>query len=167
MWKIVFIRLYDFLIDPGYLYKFQSSFRPGDSTVNQLAYLVHQVYLALDTGKEVRLVFLDILSKAFDKVWHDGLICKLESLCFCNPLLNWLRSYLGNTKQQVLLEGGSSGWKSIDSGIPQGSVLGPLLFLFTLMIWLIISPLCRSSMQTIQHFWKLLMIRYFLRAFRI
>ena len=87
--KIVFFRLYDFLADMGYLYKFQSGFRPGDSTVNQLTYIVHQIYLALDSGKEVRLVFLDI-SKAFDKVWHDGLICKLESLGVCNPLLHEL-----------------------------------------------------------------------------
>lgn len=120
--KIVFIRLYDFLTDIGYLYKFQSGFRPGDSTVNQLTYLVHQIYSALDSGKEVRLAFLDI-SKAFDKVWHDGLICKLESLGVCNPLLNWLRSYLGNRKQRVVLEGSTSGWRSIDSGVPQGSVL--------------------------------------------
>jgi hypothetical protein len=58
--NIVFICLYDFLTDIGYLYKFQSGFGPGDFTVNQLTYLVHQIYLALDSGKEVRLVFLDI-----------------------------------------------------------------------------------------------------------
>ena len=82
--KIVFVRLYNFLIDIGYLYKFQSSFRPGYSTVSQLSYLVHQIYLELDSGKEVRVVFLDI-SKAFDRVWHAGLICKWEVLGVCNP----------------------------------------------------------------------------------
>ena len=55
--NIVFVRLYNFVIDIRYLYKFQSGFRPGDSTVNQLSYSVHQIYLALDSGKEVRVVF--------------------------------------------------------------------------------------------------------------
>ena len=99
-----------------------------DSTVNQLSYLVHQMYLALDSGKEVRVVFLDI-SKAFDRVWHAGLICKLEVLGVCNPLLNWIRSYLAHRRQRVVLEGQSSSWKGIGSEVPQGSVLGPLLFL--------------------------------------
>jgi hypothetical protein len=58
---------------------FQSGFRPGDSKVNQLVFIIHKIYEALEQGKEVRMVFLDI-SKAFDKVWHKGLLRKLESL---------------------------------------------------------------------------------------
>ena len=73
--KVVFVRLYNFLLEIGYLYKLQSGFRPGDSTVNQLLYFVHQIYCAFEAGKEVRMVFLDI-SKAFDKVWHAGLLKK-------------------------------------------------------------------------------------------
>lgn len=84
--KFVLIRLYNFLASIGYLHKFESGFRPGDSTVNQLTYLVHKIYLALDSGKEVRLVFLDI-TKAFDRVWHEGL-SKLESLGVRKRLLN-------------------------------------------------------------------------------
>jgi len=56
----------------GFLYKFQSGFRPGYSTINQLIFHVHKIYEALEGGKEVRVVFLDI-SKAFDKVWPAGL----------------------------------------------------------------------------------------------
>ena len=65
--KIVFTRLYTFLLEIEYLNPLQSGFRPGDSTVNQLVYLVHKIYDAFEKGKEVRMVFLDI-SKAFDKV---------------------------------------------------------------------------------------------------
>ncbi|CAB4010992.1 Hypothetical predicted protein, partial [Paramuricea clavata] len=64
--KIVFTRLYEFLLDIRFLNDFQSGFRPGDSTVNQLTYIVHKIYEALEMGKEVRMVFLDF-SKAFDK----------------------------------------------------------------------------------------------------
>ena len=65
--KIVFTRLYTFLLEIEYLNPLQSGFRPGDSTVNQLVYLVHKIYDAFEKGKEIRMVFLDI-SKAFDKV---------------------------------------------------------------------------------------------------
>jgi len=70
--KVVFCHLYKFLLDIGFLNKLQSGFRPGDSTVSQLVYLVHQIYEALDLGKDVRMLFL--LSKAFDRVWHKGLV---------------------------------------------------------------------------------------------
>ena len=126
--KIVFKNLYDFLINVGFLNKFQSGFRPGDGTINQLSYIIHTIYQALDMGKEIRMVFLG-LSKAFDKVWHKGLIHKLENLGVRDPLLSWFRTYLSNRIQRVTIEGHCSPWLHIESGVPQGSVLGPLLFL--------------------------------------
>ena len=73
-------------------------------------------------------MFLDI-SKAFDKVWHDGLIFKLEQNGISGRLLNLFQNYLTNRKQRVILNGYSSELSSIESGVPQGSILGPLLFL--------------------------------------
>ena len=76
----------------------------------------------------MRGVFLDI-SKAFDKVWHDGLIFKLKSYGVEGELLLLLKNYLHNRDQRIILNGQTSEWNRIYSGVPQGSVLGPLLFL--------------------------------------
>ena len=126
--KIVFMRLYNFLENCGFFYRFQSGFRPCDSTVMQLIYIVNKIYNALERGNEVRAVFLDI-SKAFDRVWHKGLIAKLRSIGINGSLLLWFESYLTGRQQRVIIEGTSSEWKNIKAGVPQGSVLGPLLFL--------------------------------------
>ena len=79
MEKIIFNNLYSYLYANNLITKNQSGFRPGDSTTNQLLYLVNEIHQAFKNPKslEVRAVFLDI-SKAFDKVWHDGLIFKLK-----------------------------------------------------------------------------------------
>ena len=78
-------------------------------------------------GLEVRSVFLDI-SKAFDKVWHDGIIYKLTQNGISGNLLNLLEDFLKERKQRVVLNGQVSIWKNINAGVPQDSILGPLLF---------------------------------------
>ena len=78
--------------------------------------------------KEMRAVFLD-LSKAFDKVWHDGPLYKLEGNGISGNILQLLQSLLKDRKQRLVLNGKSSKWESISAGVPQGSVLGPLFFL--------------------------------------
>ena len=77
---------------------------------------------------DIRGVFLDI-SKTFDKVWHDGLIFKLQMYSIDGKLLKLLKSYLKDRQQRVLLNGETSSWKNVLAGVPQRSVLGPLLFL--------------------------------------
>ena len=126
--KVAFFHLFNFLSKIGFFYRFQSGFRPGDSTVMQLVYVVHKIYEALEEGSEMRAVFLDI-SKAFDRVWHRGLIARLRSIGIEGSLLNWFVSYLSCRKQRVIIEGVHSDWCNIEAGVPQGSVLGPLLFL--------------------------------------
>ena len=106
----------------------QSGFVPGDSTVNQLTDLYNPFCQALDEGKEVRAILCDI-SKAFDRVWHKGLLYKLSSVGISGPLLRWFTDYLDKRKQRVVLPGTASSWTSIKAGVPQGSILGPLLFL--------------------------------------
>ena len=73
-------------------------------------------------------MFLDI-SKAFDKVWHDGLVFKLKTYGIMDPFLILIKSYLSSRQQHFILNGKSSDWCFIIAGFPQGSVLGPLFFL--------------------------------------
>ena len=107
-----------------------SGFRPGDSVTNQLLSFVHEIHKAFDDNKylEVRSVYLD-MSKAFDKVWHEGLIFKLKQNGVEGNLSKLFSNYLSNRKQRVLINGTASDWGPIEAGVPQGSVLGPLLFL--------------------------------------
>ena len=75
----------------------QSGFKPGDSCINQLLSITHEIYKSFDDGLEVRGVFLDI-SKAFDKVWHEGLIFKLKQNGISGDLLQILSDFLSNRK---------------------------------------------------------------------
>ena len=106
----------------------QSGFIPRDSCINQLFSINHEILSAFDMGLEVRGIFLDI-SKAFDKVWHDGLIFKLHQNGICGEMIYILEDFLSDRKQRVVLNGQCSSWADIYAGVPQGYILGPLLFL--------------------------------------
>ena len=103
----------------------QSGFRPCDSCINQLFSITHEIYQSFDNDLEVRGVFSDI-SKAFDKVWHEGLILKLSRNGISGNLLNLLKDFFKYRKQRVLLNGQNSSWKGITSGVPKGSIMEDL-----------------------------------------
>jgi hypothetical protein len=126
--KIMYKHFYNFFIQNNCITQEQSGFLPNVSTISQLCELTHEITKNMAANKDTIMVFLDI-SKAFDKVWHKGLIYKLCRLGINGNLLKWTTSYLTERKQRVMMNGLTSEWGILRGGVPQGSVLGPLFFL--------------------------------------
>ena len=126
--KVVANYIVDFLESNNILYEHQYGFRKGHSTNHAVITLVERVAKALDTGKIVVGVYLDI-RKAFDAIDHPILLRKLYSLGIRGNLYTWIKSYLTNRSQFVMYNNSKSETKFITHGVPQGSILGPLFFI--------------------------------------
>ena len=98
--------------------------------------MYHRICENLDERLTTILIFCDI-SKAFDRVWHKGLIKKLRSNGISGDLLEWIKDYVSNRHQVVFINNETSSPGVVKSGVPQGSVLGPYCFYYTLMTSLI------------------------------
>ena len=130
--------MYDYLTSNNVLANSQSGFIQGDSRVAQLLDITHSIHNNLDATPciDTKVIFLD-MSKAFDKVWHDGLIFKLRNYGIESKCLSLICNYLYNRKQRVILNEVTSSSNPVQSGVPQGSVLDPFCFLSSLTTHLI------------------------------
>ena len=126
--KIIYSRLYDFLVAQKVIYDKQFGFRKNHSTAHAVNYSINMILKNLEVGNHVIGVFID-LSKAFDTIDHEKLLIKLEHYGIRGPCYELLKNYMLNRVQYTDFQNTFSNHCHIEYGVPQGSVLGPLLFL--------------------------------------
>ena len=125
--KLMAKQMIEYLKETNYFDGLQSAYKPGHSTITALLNVTDDIYECLENSELVFLVLLDY-SKAFDCANHRLILAKLKAAGFRDDALTWVSSYLSDRKQKVCTNNGESGWSSVSNGVPQGSVLGPLLF---------------------------------------
>ena len=125
--KILFEQTYEYVTSKNILFENQSGFRPQHSTYTAVLNLTEDVLQNIDEGLVTGMIILD-LKQAFDSIIHKILLDKLYFIGIRGTALNWFKSYLSTRTQYVYMNGAQSGYASVNRGIPQGSVLGPLLF---------------------------------------
>ena len=120
--RLLYNNTLSFFSENNLILRKQSSFRPGDSCTNQLLSIAHEILSAFDDGHQVRGVFLDT-SKAFDRVWHEGLLFKLQQNGISRELITLIKEFLSYRKQRVVLNGQHSSWADIKAGYLKGQFL--------------------------------------------
>ena len=103
--------------------------------LNKYIMFLEEITKWIDEGSSVDIIYLDF-QKAFDKVPHQRLLLKLKAHSIVDDIINWIEQWLTDRRQRVVVDGEVSNWKSILGGVPQGSVLEPLLFLIYIYQWL-------------------------------
>ena len=127
---MIFKKFFNHFPQSQLLTKCQSGFLPGDLCISQLLCIVHEINLSFDCDPTIDVsgIFLYI-SKAFDKIWHEGILFKLKPIGVNGKMLTLLTNKLHERYQRVVLYEETSLWELVKSGVPQESVLGPLFFL--------------------------------------
>ena len=125
---IVCRHILDHVEDHKILTNLQHGFRSGRSCETQLITTTHDLLSSFNSKSQIDVAILDF-SKAFDTVPHAGLLGKLEHYGIDSKILLWITNFLNNRKQRVVVDGSFSNFADVESGVPQGTVLGPLLFL--------------------------------------
>ena len=126
--KVIHEQTMEYLTDNNILYKYQSGFRKNHSTDTSLSYLTNKIMTGFDSGLLTGMILID-LQKAFDTINHDILLKKMASLGFSNHSIKWFQSYLSDRSFRVNIKNKYSSTAKIECAVPQGSILGPLLFL--------------------------------------
>ena len=116
--RLIYNIMFDLFTENEVISQNQSGFKPGDSCISQLLCITHDIYQSLEDGLETRAVFLDIL-KAFDKVWHGGLIFKLKQNGISGNLLNVIIDFWYQRKKRAVLNGQHLSWTNIKKGSPR------------------------------------------------
>ena len=125
--QLIFNEMFRFFIENDLISWHQTGFKPGDSWVNQLSSITDKICQSFDESLYIWGVFVDI-SKAFDKVWHNGIIFKMKQNDISRNLFNLLFNFVRNRKPRLVFDGQTSSRDDVNAGLFLGSILDPPLF---------------------------------------
>ena len=126
--RLIKDHMVDFLVKHKLLNSYQHGFLKARSCITNMLCFLEEITKWIDVGSPVDIIYLDF-QKAFDKVPYKKLLLKLKAHVFGDSINDWMEQWLTDRRRRVVVDGEVSNWKSVLSGLPQRSVLGPILFL--------------------------------------